>query len=51
MYGNQLPASGQVPPSPAVGPWDDIMCWFPAAGERQVRLRVRVRVSPNPTLT
>ncbi len=38
MYGNQLPASGQVPPSPAVGPWDDIMCWFPRAGERQTPL-------------
>ena len=39
MYGKQLPATGQVPPGPAVGPWDDIMCWFPAAGERQVPLK------------
>ena len=34
MYGNQLSELEQVPPSPAVGPWDDIMCWFPHAGER-----------------
>ena len=39
MYGNQLPSSGVVPGPPAVGPWDDIMCWFPKAGERRVRRR------------
>ena len=38
MYGNQLPSSGVVPGPPAVGPWDDIMCWFPKAGERRVPL-------------
>ena len=40
MFGNQLPADGKVPngPNPPVGPWDDIMCWFPQAGERQMPL-------------
>lgn len=38
MHGNQLPSSGSIPGAPAVGPWDDIMCWFPQAGERSVPL-------------
>ena len=33
MHGNQMPASGVVPGT-GVGPWDDIMCWFPAARPR-----------------
>ena len=35
MYTNQLPSDGKVPEGAhLVGPWDDIMCWFPHAGER-----------------
>lgn len=38
MFGNQLPSDGQVPAAPTIGPWDDIMCWFPQAGERPMPL-------------
>ena len=38
MYDNQLPPSGVVPGAPLVGPWDDILCWFPHAAERAAPL-------------
>ena len=40
MFGNQLDLGNPraVPGPPNVGPWDDIMCWFPQAGERAVPL-------------
>lgn len=37
MYGNQLPVSGVVPKD-GIGPWDDIMCFFPEAQPRRVPL-------------